>query len=385
MPPQNSAPGKSIGSLNAAELRRRWTIELTSLRRRSSPTKQQESRIRELQMFLAALDPLRRLEIEWRAIPEFPARFRNEVAAQQGVNDAAYRRIVLARVLSAFSGQMLPDPGHPCQRSKAAQQVCEDHGEDWNSLLKEMLDAKYLRQSTSGEFSVGGPGYHLAAKAAEAAIAPQAVETRGTLLFDRLGQDVRQTLGLFKIGMQSDLEGNSSRNLPSPPLANAPARAPVLSSKSSLQHVSKKPAPLTKPKATPARPPSRQEATFDAVNRAEKVSNSASAAIRQLIQWKTLPIVEEMRLIESEPAAIWQCDLSVTEVRTAPFSGVGGSQRDARQDASAILLEALKHHFAPNLNTASVSPSKRMSEQSQSIKPSKLRPWPASLLAKCRR
>lgn len=341
MATDNNASGNDAGKLTAAELRRRWTIELTSLRRRQSPTSPQQARIRELQMFLAALDPLRRLEIEWRAMVGFPARFRSEVAAQAAISDPAYRQRVLARVLVAFSGRALPDPGCPCLHTQAARQVCEDHGEDWRAMLDELREGKYLRKADNGEYSVGGPGYHLAEKAAKAAAAPGVARSDG-VLFERLSPDVQQALGLFKIAQGIGAEAAVMRTLPHVAPTEVTARV-----RRSTPAVAARPTTKPKPKAIPA-PVSKTRAgsPLDQLLRLEKASTSATHVIHILKTRKIVEVVENMQLLSEEPAdAVWQCGLEVAMLGNAQFSAVGGNQREARRLASTSLLEALKIYF----------------------------------------
>lgn len=374
-------PSPSPTGLDPRELRRRWTIELTSLRRRSRPTQQQESRIRDLQAFLAALDPLRKLEFEWHAMAGFRDRLLAEVLSQQRISDPAYRKRLHGRILIALSGASCPAPGAACSRIDAARLVCEDHGEDWAATLQYLVETKLLRRDTDGVLTLGGPGHHAAAAAAEFELRPTpTAATPTSSMFERLNPEVRRLLGAFKLEFSmSGADVSMPRALPSLPAAAPVAtRAPTIkASVSTPQRKKARPQPMPPPPKKLLSP--REERLFEICD-AERVSTSAIAAFNILRQRNILPDwTIAFEVIEEEPRTIWQCSIVVPEVGVDAHCGIGYSQKEARAQAADLALAALKQHLRTPLPAPKAGHKGGTHGPAPSASSKNLRPWPATL------
>lgn len=315
--------------IDSSELRRRWTIELTSLRRRPNPTTWQQNRIRDLQSFMAAIDPLRKYEFDWRSMPGFDVRFASEIDAQRHINrNPAYQKDLKGKILAAMAGKALPEPSHPCRGIKQAQEVCEDHGEDWDAMLRSLLVDRLLRKEMDGSYAMSVPGCNLLEKLAREQLKPKGVQNAQSLMFAHLKGDVRDALAELKANLSQKTGGGAPRIMPD------------------IKRSSTK---INKP-AAPLKNTTKASALLDKRSIVLKKLKSMShplAALHSLEQIKLLTVTEgEMRLVEKEPFAIWQYTFSIREIGNQSFSATGKSQREARAKAAAIAVEALKNLYS---------------------------------------
>lgn len=345
--------------------------------------------MRDLHTFLAAIDPLRKLEVEWRALAGFESRLTQEVLAQQRVDEPTYRRRLHGRILAALAGVACPDPGHPGANIETARLVCEDHGEEWPSVLASLVEAKLLRRATTGELSISGPGHHCAIAATEDELNPGAPAAQpNTMIFARLDPSVRRLLGAFKVSLSlSSNEVRSPRSLPAAPTP-APATQTSPAPAPRTPRNDKKHKPLSAKIAAP--PLSRRELLLQQLKRAEASSSGAPMSVLNLLhQAKAITNwTVEFAIIEDEPRTIWRCDMTLPEVGNERFSGIGHGQREARADAAGLALAAWKQHvLRPEPVSIKQSPKDgdptRGGRKTSSNK--RRRPWPASLLAKLHR
>ncbi len=160
--------------LTLKELRRRWTIELNSLGRRERPTPEQDARKRDIQIFLCYIDPLRKLEQDWRQIKGLEKKLEAELLLQNSVSNSQYLKSFYSKLLSALIGKVLGNPSDPCTVNNKARYICEDHGERLEDVLKAMHEQNYIRKDyQKNTYSLSTVGANLMENASINAICPK--------------------------------------------------------------------------------------------------------------------------------------------------------------------------------------------------------------------
>ena len=341
------------GALDSGALRLRWTTELTSLRQRETPTDRQAQRIRDLQSFLAFLDPLRKYEFEWQAIPGFKRKLANELAAQTTTCDQDYRKHLLAKILAVLVGGSVAEPGRLCSRVKEAQRLCADHGESWVQVLDELRTKKLIRKDISGGLSLSSPGANLLEWAVSTVAAPQEnVRAPSTQLYDRLGVEAKRAVGAVKLasiataGESDDIEPRTTSR-PPPHQIVAEMRLPTWT-RYPPRHQSATPTAgetiqntHTLHSTMSTRMPTHISPTNLRVlaESTMKKQKNAYAALHLLIQKGVVgECVCTYQRIEEEPFTVWECSLSLPEIRADAFKGQGLSQAKARTEAANSVM-----------------------------------------------
>lgn len=314
------------------ELRRRWTIELTSLRQRQQPSSAQQGRIRDLQSFLAAIDPLRKYEFDWHSMPGFDQRFVCEIEAQMSVNrNPSYQKELKAKILIALAGMPLPEPGNPGKFEPQAKMVCEDHGEDWNAMREHLIDTRLLRREPNGKLAMSVPGCNFVERMAMAKLKPKGEQAKQALYY-RLDEHTLATL--------LDVKAASRHH---PFEEDEPRALPDISRNSTRVR------PI--PSALP--PPTNKHATTqrvleirDSIIEMEAKGANAVAILKILADRKlAVPYTSYFKKIESVPFAVWECRIAAIEAPNKDFIGTGPNQKIARGGAAESLLNHLKDLF----------------------------------------
>jgi len=343
-----------IGKLDSQTLHRRWTTELNSLRQRQEQTNQQAQRIRDLQAFLAFLDPLRKYEFEWQAIPGFKGKLANELSVQTTTSEGGYRKHLLARILATLTGGSMSEPGHMCSRIKEAQLVCSDHGESWPYILDELVSRKLVRKSSSEELSLSSPGANLLEWAVSNVAAPHdKVPASTTQLYDRLGAEARKAVGIVKLGkIATTGESAESSDLRPyrPPDANivADIRLPTWRRYPSNAQLRAYTCCTPVAEAKNAKPAIKSFSKISPkdlrllVKTLMKQQPNAYGVLHLLIQKRLVgECVCTFRCAEEEPVTIWECTLSLPDIRVTLFSAFGRSQTLARTNAAVAVLDVI--------------------------------------------
>lgn len=202
--------------LTVNELRRRWTIELNSLGRRDKPTAEQDSRKRDLQIFLCYIDPLRKLEQDWRNMPGLAKKLESELLLQNTVSSKQYTDNFYAKILVAMTGKVMGNPSDACIPNQKAKLVCEDHGERLENVMQKMHKESYLRKDYhQNTYSLSTVGANLMESASINAIRPnKLVGYNGAPLVHSIKNDSLNKLAELHGNLKMHNPADTVRELP---------------------------------------------------------------------------------------------------------------------------------------------------------------------------
>lgn len=309
--------------LSPSELRRRWTIELTSLRRRQKPGAVQEARIILLQKFLAVLDPLRKLENESMLDKDFKGRLLKEIQMQESINNKDYQDRVYARILVAMIGKPLGQPSDTCRKAESAMLICEDHGESFDVVIERMVAMRLLRKDPkSGGLSLSTLGADLMERIAEKKMAAASpLQNGNATLFDKLdGEARRKVINFAAMSETGAADVSALRETPS---VSRPLQ-------------SRKIPGITTPKKVPdvaaylKGAVARNETTTHIIHNLEMMK-----AITNIV-WD---ISVEKQQYDSP--SIWTCHLSMRETGKLVFTATSTNKKSALHKACGLALAKL--------------------------------------------
>lgn len=283
-------------------------------------------------MFLAQVDPLRRLEFNWRDRPEAHQLLMSEIKTQgTSVGDTDYRRALFCKVIGALSGAALPAVGTVFQDEQPARTLCNLHGEDWSIVRNQMLASRLLRCEHDGKLSMSTVGANFLDGFAAAKFKQQLGASEGSIAA-RVGDDaLAQMAMMHPVVKDKGASDSGDRMYPTSHNVSSGQTIPRLSSSSRRLNAGG----------------GRKPYDTDEV-RLRLQSASPVSVINQLEQCRSLQnIAWVLKAVMDRPAAIWQC--TVGNATYGRFVGYGLSKKSASRSAASafcadLIQENTFHH-----------------------------------------